>query len=1096
MFIQKNLSRSLQFVIMTFVSVVLSAGALWAQNVSITGTVTDKTGEPMVGVYVLVKGTQTGTSTDIDGKYQMKAPANAVLVYSSMGYLNAEENVNNRSVINVVMAEDAVLLSDVVVVGFGTQKRENLTGAVATVDTKALENRPVANLTKGLQGLTPGMTITYNSGQLNDGATIRIRGTGTLIDNKASGSPLVLVDGIPTDLNMVNPEDVESISVLKDAASASIYGARGAFGVILVTTKSGKSNEGLRVSYNGSVGWSNPTKLVDFMDAENELVAIIGAADARGEVSESFGMDHKTLLAGVRNWKQKYAHNRTSNEMVYGEDWENINGKSYFYRVWDPNKEMLGKNTPQTNHTLQISGKIAENTTLMASVGYSSKEGVMKINPENLRRFNANVNVNTKIKKWLTADIRVMATREQYQEPYNYYGNGYSGSESNGYFGYYLRWGSYFPYGTYKGTYFRHAPGFMANANNSNRDTDYLRLSTSLRADITKDLFAVAEYSIGRSSMNWQINGGSVDLWDFWAGGVDPNGTPTRFYGGNSSDNSVRNIRSTDQTQVFNVYAKYNHSFNDHNVAAQVGFNSEWNNWERTYSARYGLLDDSMPDYGLATGDQYTYNTATKFKPGKTEYAIAGLFARLNYDYKGKYLAEFNIRYDGSSKFPTHTQWAWFPSGSIGWRVSEEAFMKNLKFINNLKVRASVGMIGNQNVKDNAFIPVMTSTSAYWLGGGGNVQSLTYNLPTTVSTALSWENITTYDVGVDLGLWNMFNVSFDWYQRNTNGMLAAGKTLPQTFGTAAPLANAGNLRTRGYEISLSFNKVINKNASIYAAIGLSDSKSVVTKWDNDAKTLGTMYEGMAIGEIWGLTTDRIAQASDKFVYDKANKINTVNGINQFKLISDTFVFGAGDIIYKDLDGNGEIDGGKGTADNHGDLSVIGNETPRYEYNFRVGASLWNFDIDVFFQGVGKRDYWATSDLVLPFYNRYDALYEHMADYWTPENTGAYYPRLWRANTAKAFTGVEGSNNQARQSGYLLNLAYLRLKNLTVGYTIPKHITKKACMEKVRVYFSGENLFTFQDKHLPVDPEISQTEAAWGRTFPYQRTLSVGLQITF
>ncbi|MEG1459248.1 MAG: SusC/RagA family TonB-linked outer membrane protein [Acetivibrio sp.] len=995
------------------------------------------------------------------------------------------------------MQDDAVMLEDVVVVGFGTQRKENLTGAVATVDTKALENRPISNLTKSMQGLTPGMTITYNSGQLNEGATIRLRGTGTLIDSKSSGSPLILVDGIPTNLNMVNPEDVESISVLKDAASASIYGARGAFGVVLVTTKSGKGSDRIRVSYSGNVGWSNPTKLIDFMDPEDELTAIIATADARGQVSESFGMLHKPLLAGIRNWKQKYQNNRTSNEMIYGEDWENINGASYFYRVWDPNKEMIGKNTPQTTHTLQISGKLSESTTIMASVGYSSKEGVMKINPEHLRRFNANINVNTKITKWLTADLRVMSTREQYEEPYNYYGNGYSGSESNGYFGYYMRWGGYFPYGTYKGTYFRHAPGFMANANNSMKETDYLRLSASLKAQVTKDIVGVAEYSVGKSSMDWQINGGPVQLWNFWAGAVDPNGTPTTFYGGNSSDNSVRNIKSTDQTQVFNAYAKYNHTFGKgHNLQAQIGFNSEWNNWKRTYSARQGLLDPTKPDYGLATGDQYTYSTVSSFKPGTSEYAIAGLFGRFNYDYKGKYLAEFNIRYDGSSKFPTHTQWAWFPSGSIGWRITEEPWMKNIKFINNLKIRASVGAIGNQNVKNNAFIPVMSSSNAYWLGGGNNVQSITYGIPSTVSNDLSWEKITTYDVGLDLGLWNMFSIGFDWYQRNTEGMLSAGKTLPQTFGAAAPLANAGNLRTRGYEISINFNKVINDKISVYATLGLSDSKSIVTKWDNDAKTLGTIYEGMEVGEIWGLTTDRIAQSNDKIVYDKTKKISSINGINQFKVLSGDFKFGEGDIIYKDLDGNGVIDGGTGTAKDHGDLSIIGNELPRYEYNIRLGANLYGFDIDLFFQGVGKRDYWADSDLIMPFYNRYDALYGHMTDYWTPENTGAYYPRMWSGNASKAFTGVVGSNNQARQSKYLLNMAYLRLKNLTVGYTLPRHLTKKAYMEKVRVYFSGENLFTLQNKHLPVDPEIAQKESAWGRTFPYQRTFSFGLQVTF
>lgn len=1098
MYVSKERGRVVTKLLSIFAFLLITS-TIWAQNIKVAGVVTDTKGETLVGISVVLEGTLTAVATALDGSYEINVPQNGVLVFSSIGMRTQRVPVNGRARIDVVLEEDALALQEVVVVGFGTQRRENLTGAVATVDVaKALEARPVADLSRGLQGITPGMTITFSSGQLNTAANIRLRGTGTLINGSASGSPLVLVDGIPTDLSMINPEDVQSISVLKDAASASIYGARAAFGVVLITTKSGKDNEKMKFSYTGSYGWNNPTKLVDFADGEQELQVMIDAqARAGNNNAESFGMLYKTLLPGVQNWKQNYANNRQSKEMVYGEDWEVIGNRAYFYRLWDPHKEMLGSNTPQTNHTLQMSGKVGPNSTIMASIGYSSKEGTMKINPEQLTRYNANINVNTKLNSWLTSDIRVLATRESYKEPYNYYANGYSGSGYNGYFGYYMRWGTFFPYGTYKGAYFRHAPGYMANANYNDQNTDYIRLSTNLRAKVTKEIDLVAEYSIAKSNVDWRVNGGVLSLWDFWspmnASTIQTTASPSVLVSPGSTHDIVRSIKSSNETQVFNAYATYRKQLaGGHNFSGQVGINTEWNEFERTYAARQGLLDRDKPEFGLAIGTETSYSTVPRYVPIATEYSIAGFFGRFNYDYQGKYLAEINGRYDGSSKFPTHSQWGFFPSISLGWRISEENFMQSVRpTINNLKLRASVGSIGNQNIRDNAFIPVMSSTTALWLGAGSMSQSMTVNLPSTVSRDLSWESVTSYNLGLDVGLLNMFNINLDLYQRDTRGMLAVGKALPNTFGSSAPFENAGNLRTRGFEVSVDFQKALTNDIFVYASASIGDSRSEVTKWDNDAKTLGTIYKGMVIGEIWGLTTDRLYQASD-FTNGQLN-----SGLpDQSKLRRGSFVFGPGDVMYKDLNNDGKIDNGKGTVDDPGDLTIIGNETPRYEYNFRLGGKFYNFDIDLFFQGVGKRDYWAASDLVLPFYNRTDAMYAHMTDFWTETNTNAYHARPYPGNAANAFTGVTGSNNYARQSRYLLNMAYLRMKNLTVGYTVPANITNKVNIDKLRVYFSGENLFTIQDKNLPVDPEINQTEANWGRSFPYQRTISFGIQLNF
>lgn len=1101
MLFEKNHSKLFKRLTASLISLFMIMGIAHAQDITVTGKILDSSGEPAVGAYIMIEGTRIGTSADLDGSYSIKAPANARLVFTSLGYRDVVVDVNGRAVINVTLEIDATMLEDVVVVGFGTQKRETLTGAVGTIDVgKAIANRPISDLTQALQGAVPGLTITNNSGQLGNASSIKLRGAGTIINSAESGEPLVLVDGIPASLTLINPDDVQSVSVLKDGASASIYGSRAAFGVILVTTKSGANESKLKINYTGSVAFSNPISLTEFYDAEKELQVMIDAqARAGNNDAESFGMLYKTLLPGVINWKQKYANNRTSNEMVYGEDWDVIGGRYYFYRLWDPHKEMLNENSPQTNHSLQLSGKIGPNTTLLASLGYVFKEGVMKIKPEKYNRYNANINLNTKVTKWLDASFKVMASREDYQEPYNYYGSGYSGGGFNGYYGYYMRWGQFFPYGTYKGTHFRHAPGYMAQANYNDRLTDFLRLGTTLTAKITDEISFVAEYSFAKNSIDYKLNGGTVSLWDFWSGvgSNDPTqiSTPYIVAPGTTHDR-VMQARSSDQKQLFNSWLRYNKTFGeDHNFEAQLGTNIEWGKFERNYSERRYLLDRNKPEFSLAIGDQYSNTTTSRLYPTASDYAIAGFFGRVNYDYKGKYLASFTARYDGSSKFPTHTQWGFFPSASIGWRVSEENFMAGVKNIfNNIKLRASYGSIGNEHVRANSFIPVMSSTNANWIGAGGTTLSTTMNLPNTVSDALTWENVVDINFGIDLGLFNMFDIGFDLFQKEVNGMHAAGMVLPKTFGASAPMANTGNLRTRGWEFSLNFNKVINKNVYIFAGAGVSDATTKLVKWDSNVnKTLGSLYEGMILGEIWGLTTDRLFQKGD---FDSDGKL--VAGIaDQSKVIrTSSFKLGPGDVKYVDLDNSGAIDNGSGTATNSGDLSVIGNSTPRYEYYFRLGGEFYGFDVNVYFQGVGKRDMWAASDLILPFYNRTDAMYAHMADYWTESNTDAFYPRPFPGHATNAFTGVVGSNNFARQTRYMMNLAYLRLKNMTVGYTIPAKVTRKANIDKVRLYVSGENLLTIKDKNLPVDPETNQTEAAWGRTFPYQRTISVGIQLNF
>ncbi len=1073
-----------------------------AQKRSVSGVIREKsTNETLPGVSVLEKGTQNGTITNPDGRFELSVKEGATLVVSYIGLKTQEMKVGSSSTINVSLESSVEQVDEVVIVGYGQQKKANLTGAVASVNVnKALASRPIQDISKGLQGITPGMTITYGSGALNSSAKINIRGTGTIVNGLASGSPLVLVDGVPMSLSLINPDDVATISVLKDAASASIYGARAAFGVILITTKAGVSSDKVNISYSSNFAFNTPTQLVDFTDPEIELPALINAKLRDGQAAEAFGMDFATLLPGIKKWKANYANNRVGNEMVYGEDWEIINSRAYFYRIWDPNKEMLSRWTPQSTHNLTASGKLGEKSSFIASIGYNSQEGIMKLNPDELKRYNVNLGLTTQLTSWLKADFRTLATRQSYDYPYNYYdGTGFD--RSNGYFGYYQRWGSFFPYGTYKGKYFRHSPGYLANANVSNLTTDYVRWGTTLTADITKKLNLVTEYSIGITNSRRKNVGGVIELWDFWSpfDASNINKSLSQLVAPASQHDRVSYINSTDQTQVFNAYLNYATKIEEnHNIKATAGTNIEWNEFERIYAERRGLMDPTIGEMGLATGTQWVWPSSTLANPAHNQYAIAGFFGRINYDYKNKYLIEVNGRIDGSSRFPSNDRWAFFPSASVGYRITEENFMQSLKpIINSMKIRGSVGSIGNQEIRANAFLPTMGTISSNWVTNGATTPSV--DNPRVVDPYLSWERVVTYDGGVDVQLLdNMFGLTFDWYQRNTDGMLAPGKVLPSVFGASAPETNAGNLRTRGFELALDFNFDINKKINVYAQVSLSDYNSVVTKWNNPSMLISQFYEGMELGEIWGFETERLYQESDFSGKDAAgNWILKTELPNPSALVKGNFKIGPGDVKYANLNNDQTIGWGKLTKEDHGDLKVIGNSNPHYQYGLRIGSNLYGFDIDMFFQGVAKRDYWAQSDLILPLYNRTDALYSHQLDFWTPTNTDAFYPNPYAGHATNAISStVPGSNNYVAQSRYLTDLSYLRFKNLTIGYTLPVSLTKKANIQKMRVYFSAQNLAEIASKNLPVDPEINETEAQWGRTFPYTRTFSCGLQINF
>lgn len=1059
------------------------------QSITVTGLVVDTKGEPVIGASISEKGTTNGIITDIDGKFTLNVQPNAILKISFVGYQPQE--VKATKTMKIILKEDAELLDEVVVVGYGVQKKANLTGAVSTVDvSKTLEARPQSDVTKALQGVVPGLTILNSSGELNAKPKITIRGTGTL-SNSANSNPLIVVDGVAMDdISYLNPNDIQNISVLKDAASTSIYGTRAAFGVILITTKSAKKTDRITINYTNNFSWDTPTKLPDFPDVSTQARALRAANERMGVENELFGMYmDDNFIQKADAWKQRHGGKSGYREMIPGDDFDldPASGKGLYYADWDVVGIMFRDWKPAQSHNVSIQGTSGK-TSYFLSLGYNKEEGVMTFNPNKLKKYNANVNVSSEITDWLTVGGRFSYNDKIYTEP----------STRRYTYQYMWRWGSFFgPYGTYQGTDMRNDIAYRKQAGDDKTNDSYTRISGFAKAKLLKGLTLNADYTFNvRNSHQKQVNLPVYAL-NSWGGDVTE---PSYLSAPKDSYLFEKSIR--DHSYALNVYANYElNLLKDHHFNIMVGANAEEGEYEMHSSQRKGLLDGNLPEFSLATGDQTVGGS-------HSEWGTAGWFGRINYDYKGIWLLELNGRYDGSSKFPSSDRWAFFPSGSLGYRFSEEAFFAPIKnVISNGKFRASYGEIGNQAIGDNMFISILqnytdANKSVYWLDGSGNKVTM-YNLPSLVSSTLMWERIQTLDLGLDLGFMNNeLNVSFDWYQRTTKDMLAPSKTMPQVLGADAPKVNAGTLRTRGWEMSIDWHHTF-KEVNVYASASIGDFKTVITKWDNDSKLLNSNYSGKVYGDIWGFETDRLF-TKDDFNADGSYK----NGIaSQVGLEQNGFVYGPGDIKFKNLDGNDVIDGGKGTVDDHGDLKVIGNTTPRYQYSFRLGGSWKGFDIDAFFQGVGKRDVWSTGAFVIPMSRGADAIYENQTDYWTEENQNenAYYPRMWATNANKGTISVlEGGNhNFYPQSRYLVNMAYLRFKNLTIGYTLPKELSKKAYIEKVRLYFSANNICELINKsNAPVDPEINSqettepTNGTWGRIDPMYRTLSFGLQVTF
>lgn len=1132
----------------SFLGLLIWSLPLFAQEKNISGIVLSEDKTPLEGVTVSVLRTKISTQTNSLGQYTISAKPNDQLVFTFIGFSAQQIPVGQNNTINLTLSQRQETLSDVVVVGYGTQRRGNLTGAVSTVDVgKSLLGRPTADIGRGLQGVATGLSVIVPSGEVGSDPIIKIRGQlGSL---QGGSSPLILLDNVEIpSIQVVNANDIASITILKDAASASIYGSKASFGVVLITTKKGSTGGKPYINYSNNFSWQNVWKDLE-MGNVNALKYTVDAAERIGTTTPTgafYLVDRASYLKAVE-WKQKYGSTIGPNDpTVFGRDWfvQGANVKMGV-RTYNPYDYMVKENALTQQHNLSV-GFTEGKTSYNVGLGLLDQSGMLKpAKVDNFTRYNVSMRISSELSKYLT--IRAGGLFSRRNKKYAYATNSTTADPW-----YYLyRWSSLYPLGMDEnGDLIRSPQGEIASANTANILQSYSNYNLGATVNITSKWKVDFDYTYSLQDESWKRPGTRFTLRDSWVAPVARfDAAGNRIYVDNTGNvvpstatGAIAAFDLTKQTytalgtnpdhfartatnffsHTINAYTTYSLNLKQvHAFKFIAGINRVTATTESQSSQITNLSDINNPQFAFGTGVQTT--SGSKSWEGQL-----GYFGRINYAYKNKYLLEGNLRYDGSSKFPEFLWWRWYPSVSAGWVASEEKFLDFMRpVVNSLKFRGSYGTIGDQSVPSGLYISTLPGGQSTWIGSSGARVNMV-GTPTVVSSDIQWQDIVSKNVGVDLTvLKNKLSVSFDLFERNTNNMIVPQEGIPLTLGAGAPLGNYGSLSTRGWELTIDFNHTFKNGLHIFARGNLSDAKSILSSYGSGTQVTSN-YNGKDIGEIWGYRTDRLYQTSD-FELDASGKPILITltaaesalnaGKQAYKLKPDgsgkkpiyqpflqntaNFRFGPGDVKFKDLNGDGEISNGKGTLADHGDLEVIGNSNPRYEYGFRFGADYKGVDISFFFQSVGSRKIWGDGLLAIAGYNSADgAMPEAIAgNYWTVDNPNAFYPAAY--NNA----GSNTANNMQIQDRYLLNMAYLRLKNLTIGYTLPQSVTKHIKINSVRAYVGLENFFTWDHLGtLPIDPEYIQGYSMWnttnyntsrtGAAVPAFKSVSVGLQVNF
>lgn len=1056
-------------------ALLLNAPSLGAQNstIKVKGVVNDAMG-PVIGASIVEKGnTGNGTITDIDGNFSLNVSSNSTLIVSFVGYKAQEIPVAGKTFFTIDLKEDNEMLEEVVVVGFATQKKVNLTGSVGTATAKDIEARPVANAVQALQGVIPGLNISNsgNGGELNATKSIDVRGTGTVGKDASgnafsSGSPLILIDGMEGDLNSINPQDIESISVLKDAAASSIYGSRAPFGVVLVTTKSGKSGRA-QINYNMNMRYSTPIKMPDMANSY-EFVNLFDDAEYNGSGKHLYTDEYRQFVYDFMTGE--------SDDYIWG---NGSGGKwNYDYSANNVNwlKEYYRNTAPSQEHNVSVSGG-SDKMTYYLSANYMTQEGFMRYGTEDYDRYTITAKISAQLTKALKVDYSNRWVRTDYERPtymnddfYNhilrrarpvravYDPNGYLMSDIN-----YI--------------------GVMRDGGRHNEQKDAMAQQLKITVTPLKNWNIIGEMNI-KTDNNW----------NHWEQFVvyshykdNPENTYTALTSANKDQVSEYSLKTTYLNPT--VYSNYNFSLKEkHNFTVLGGFQAEIMKYRDMEGARTGLVTTDLPVLNLTT-DADSYTLKGLYKNWKN----AGFFGRINYDYNGKYLVEGNLRYDGSSRFRRGNRWILTPSFSLGWNVARENFWEKLAdVVEVFKLRVSYGELANQNT--TSWYPTyqtlgVTTNGGKWLQNGALTSVA--SVPGLISTSLSWEKIKNTNIGFDFGaLNNRLTGSFDYFWRKTKNMVGPGVELPAILGATVPSTNNTDLTTFGWELSIGWRDKVGE-LGYGVKLNISDNQTRIDKYPNPTNSLSKYMAGELTGDIYGYTTIGIAKTQEEM---DAHIASLPKG-GQTAIGSK---WEAGDIMYADINGDGKIDNGSNTLDDMGDLKKIGNNTPRFRTGITLDAQWKGFDFSMFWQGVLKRDFdpgensmvfWGTTGSGQWWSTSFK---DHM-DYFRAEDTAsplganvnAYYPRP-----------LFNNKNHKTQTAYLQNAAYMRLKNLQLGYTLPKSLINKIGLQNVRVYVSGENLLTITALSDTMDPETAGIGKQGGTVYPLSRVYSFGLSVNF
>lgn len=1050
----------------------------------ISGKVVDEKGEPLTGATIMLVEAGKGAQADINGAFSITADEGTyTMVVSFISFESKRvpgikiKSGEDTKVNSITLVAQSGTLNEVLVVGYGTQKKQNLTGAVDQVTSKVLENRSLPNLTQGLQGVIPNLNLTPLDGKPVQSPSFNIRGTTSI---GQGGNALVLVDGVEGDPSRINPNDVASVSVLKDAASASIYGARGAFGVILITTKNpSKEKTSINYSFNQSI--KSPTTVPNFVTNGYTFAKMFNEGwSAWNDYSQTPQNINKTV-----KFSQAYLQEleRHANDPSLPQTIVNAAGEYEYYGNTDWYGQLYKDHNSAREHNLAVSGNSGKADFLITG-RYYSQDGLFRYNSDDYNIYNLRAKGSLQVYPWLSLYNNADYSNMKYHNPLNV-GEGGSIWRNIADEGHTMV-PMFNPDGTLTYSAAYSVGDYYYGKNGIDFNNRVFRNTTGFVAQFFENVFRVKGDFTFQNTDNNQKQKRVPVPYSRKPGVIEYVGT---------NYNDYQNVNQSTQYMATNIYGEYEPKLKGgHYFKALGGFNFEQSTLNSISVLRNGLISEDATDINLALGQGITT------KGGWDRWDILGGFYRLNYSYNDRYLVEANGRYDGSSKFPSDQRYAFFPSVSAGWKISNEPFWKISKdLITNLKIRGSYGSLGNGSIASYAFQEKFNISKSGRILNGVLPQKTSQ--PGVLPDGLTWETSNTQNLGLDLGmLSNRLTITGDAYIRRTKDMFTVGMTLPAVFGTDVPKGNYADLKTKGWEVSVAWRDRLNVggkplNYGIRATVA--DYTAKITKYNNPDKRLSDYYAGQTVGEIWGYETAGYFTSAQ----DIANspKQTLIKASNTGQLLP-------GDIKFADLNGDGVINDGDKTVDKPGDRKIIGNSTPRYTYGIGVDADWNNFSFSAFFQGVAKRDWYPGSEASV-FWGQYNRPYNkvpvsQLDKIWSETNPDAYFPR-YRGYVAQ---NGQGELTQA-QTKYLQNAAYLRMKNVQVAYNLPLHLIQKIKLTNLRVFVSGENLLTWSPLYKitkDIDPEsingsdriLTDGSSGNGNNYPILKSVTLGLTATF